>query len=239
MAVKRIKDRIDGNEIDFSLSELTEVPEKDLANYPKATHVDLSRNHLALLSPTFAQLKHIVKLDLSKNSLTELPLNFGQLHKLQQLDLYGNKLAMLPVSFCNLRSLKWLDLKDNPLDKQLATASGDCLDEKQCQASAKNVVAFMQAIQSQLDREKQKRLKEQRGQEMKLKAAEEEEKLRKRLEKKSEKERRKQEHMSRKLEQSENLSSNHSKENAETIDKTWKGILSRSLVYFIYIYNEG
>ncbi|KAG1668392.1 hypothetical protein GQR58_017877 [Nymphon striatum] len=76
-------------------------------------------------------------------------------------------------------------------------------------------------------------------QEMKLKAAEEEEKLRKRLEKKSEKERRKQEHMSRKLEQSENLSSNHSKENAETIDKTWKGILSRSLVYFIYIYNEG
>lgn len=30
MPGKRIKDRIDGNEIDFSLSELAEVPEKDL-----------------------------------------------------------------------------------------------------------------------------------------------------------------------------------------------------------------
>ena len=38
-----------------------------------------------------------------------------------------------------MKKLTWLDLKDNPLDKELKSVAGDCLDEKQCKKCAKDV----------------------------------------------------------------------------------------------------
>lgn len=195
-----LRSKLDGNELDLSLSELKEVPVRELVNIPKATHLDLSRNLLITLPPSFCTLTHIVRLDLSKNQLTELPANFGNLRSLQQLDLYSNQLKIVPVSFCHLSNLRWLDLKNNPLDARLKTVAGDCLDEKQCQTCAKLVVAFMQNINEELEKEQEKKLRKQKEKEAARKAAEEKVKERLRLEKKAAKEKRKAEHQ-KKLQQ--------------------------------------
>lgn len=44
-----LRDKLDGNELDLSLSDLNEVPVKELAALPKATVLDLSCNKLSTL----------------------------------------------------------------------------------------------------------------------------------------------------------------------------------------------
>ena len=191
MPTESLKSKLEGNQLDLSLSSLTTVPVKELAALPKASCLDLSCNQLTLLPPEFCILTHIVKLDLSKNQLTELPEDFGSLAKLQHLDLYQNQLRELPISFCRLNSLKWLDLRDNPLeDDGLVAAAGDCLSNAQCQSSAKQVVAYMKKLQSETERERQKRLKAEREALAAQQAAEEQEMAMKRAKKKAEKEQR-------------------------------------------------
>ncbi|GCB62404.1 leucine-rich repeat-containing protein 59-like isoform X1 [Scyliorhinus torazame] len=198
-----LRERLDGNELDLSLSGLSEVPARELAALPKATNLDMSCNCIIMLPPEFCNLTHLIKLDLSKNQLQELPSDFGRLVNLQHLDLYNNKLTNLPVSFAQLKNLKWLDLKGNPLDPLLEKVAGDCLDEKQCKLSAANVLRYMKTIQSEQDREKQRRLQvereleKRRESEMRAKEARERE-LRKR-EKMEEKERRRKEYDAQKL----------------------------------------
>ncbi|XP_028990130.1 leucine-rich repeat-containing protein 59 isoform X2 [Betta splendens] len=196
--VLNLKDKINGNEVDLSLCNLTEVPVKELAAFPKATVVDLSCNNISSLPPEFCNLSHLVKVDLSKNQLTCLPDDLGSLVNLQHLDLYNNKLHVLPVSFSQLRSLKWLDLKDNPLEPGLAKAAGDCLDEKQCKQCATKVLQHMRAIQEEADRAREKRLlreKElERKKEAKQKEREAREKEARKREKAEEKEKRRKEY---------------------------------------------
>ncbi|PKU36467.1 leucine-rich repeat-containing protein 59 [Limosa lapponica baueri] len=157
-----LKDKLDGNELDLSLCDLNEVPVRELAALPKATILDLSCNNLISLPSDFCSLMHLVKLDLSKNRLQQLPLDFGRLVNLQHLDLLNNRLVTLPVSFAQLKNLKWLDLKDNPLDPVLAKVAGDCLDEKQCKQAAVKVLQHMRAIQSEQDRQRQRKLQAER-----------------------------------------------------------------------------
>lgn len=102
-------------------------------------------------------LVHIVKLDLSKNELKQLPENFGELIKLRHLDLYKNELQHLPLSFGKLQALRWLDLKDNPLVPGVAQISGPCLDAKQCQTCARDVVKFYELMQNKIELERQLR----------------------------------------------------------------------------------
>lgn len=193
-----LKDKINGNEMDLSLCNLTEVPVKELAAFPKATVLDLSCNNITSLPPEFCQLSHLVKVDLSKNQLDSLPEDLGHLGNLQHLDLYDNKLSVLPVSFSELRSLKWLDLKDNPLEPSLAKAAGDCLDEKQCKQCAVKVLQHMRAIQEEVDKERERRLlkdKElEKKKEAQLRMREEKEREARKREKAEEKERRRREY---------------------------------------------
>ncbi|XP_021563408.1 leucine-rich repeat-containing protein 59 isoform X2 [Carlito syrichta] len=193
-----LRDKLDGNELDLSLSDLNEVPVKELAALPKATILDLSCNKLTTLPSDFCGLTHLVKLDLSKNKLQQLPADFGRLVNLQHLDLLNNRLVTLPVSFAQLKSLKWLDLKDNPLDPVLAKVAGDCLDEKQCKQCANKVLQHMKAMQADQERERQRRLEVEREAEKKREAKQrakeaQERELRKR-EKAEEKERRRKEY---------------------------------------------
>ncbi|NXO59599.1 LRC59 protein, partial [Aramus guarauna] len=193
-----LKDKLDGNELDLSLCNLNEVPVRELAALPKATILDLSCNNLISLPSDFCSLMHLVKLDLSKNRLQQLPLDFGRLVNLQHLDLLNNRLVTLPVSFAQLKNLKWLDLKDNPLDPVLAKVAGDCLDEKQCKQAAVKVLQHMKAIQSEQDRQRQRKLQAEREMEKKREAEQrakeaQERELRKR-EKAEEKERRRREY---------------------------------------------
>ncbi|KAM4665022.1 leucine-rich repeat-containing protein 59 isoform 1-T4 [Discoglossus pictus] len=153
-----LRDKLDGNELDLSLSDLSEIPVRELAALPKATALDLSCNKLTSLPGEFCSLTHIVRLDLSKNQLLQLPPEFGRLINLQHLDLLQNRLTVLPVTFAQLRNLKWLDLKDNPLNPALAKVAGDCLDEKQCKESALRVLEYMKVIQAEQDKEIQHKL---------------------------------------------------------------------------------
>ncbi|XP_067128099.1 leucine-rich repeat-containing protein 59-like [Centruroides vittatus] len=222
-----LKDKLNDNELDLSLSELTDVPVKELLAIPKATHVDLSRNRIKSLPSNFSTLTHIIKLDLSKNELTELPHNFGNLTNLQYLDLYGNKLTALPISFCRLKNLRWLDLKNNPLEAPLKTIAGDCLDQTQCQQCAKKVVAHMQSIESELEREKQKKLKEQREREAALKAEEQRALEEARKIKKAEREKRKAELREQRLrqQQQEKEQNNEKEDTSEKEDAELNGII--------------
>jgi len=191
MPAESLKSKLEGNQLDLSLSSLAVVPVKELATLPKATSLDLSCNLLTYLPDDFCTLTHLVKLDISKNQLTELPENFGYLVKLQHLDLYQNKLRALPVSFCRLNALKWLDIKDNQLeDETLVSAAGECLSDAQCRTCAKQVVVYMKKVQSDQERERQKRLATERAVAAARKAEEELEAQRKRAEKKAEKEER-------------------------------------------------
>ncbi|XP_048779169.1 leucine-rich repeat-containing protein 59 [Ostrea edulis] len=187
MPKDNLRDKLEGNELDLSLNNLDTVPVKELAAIPKATRLDLSCNQLTSLPDNFSSLTHLVKIDLSKNKLTELPHNFGNLQSLQHLDLLGNQLVLLPISFYKLTKLKWLDLKDNPLQSDLKKIAGDCLDENQCKKCATQVLKYLRDYNSELERLKQKKLKEEREEKQRLKNREEAERERVRQERKQKK----------------------------------------------------
>ncbi|XP_048344401.1 leucine-rich repeat-containing protein 59 [Sphaerodactylus townsendi] len=244
-----LKDKLEGNELDLSLCDLNEVPVKELAGLPKATVLDLSCNNLTSLPSDFCSLTHLVKLDLSKNQLQQLPSDFGRLINLQHLDLLNNRLVTLPISFAQLKNLKWLDLKDNPLDSTLAKVAGDCLDEKQCKQAAIKVLHYMKSIQSELDRERQRKLQAERELEKKREAEQrareaQERELRKR-EKAEEKERRRREYdalkaakqekdQHTKKENGENpeLSVSHSSKRHQS-KRSWYRILLKLLLFLL------
>lgn len=188
-----LRDKLEDDVLDLSLMQFTEVPVEDIAELPKGTTLDLSNNLLTYLPDTFPTLIHIVKLDLSKNQIEELPEYFGQLRNLCHLDLYSNKLGKLPVSFASLKSLKWLDLKNNPLVPALQQAAGPCITASDCAMCAKKVVALMQSMQSQLERERQRHILEDQRAKEELRQAEEQERERLRAEKRAAKERRRDE----------------------------------------------
>ena len=126
---------------------------------------------------------------MSKNQLTELPENFGDLVKLKYLDLYQNKLQYLPLSFNKLKALKWLDLKDNPLVPAVAKVAGPCLDAKQCQTSARDVVNFFTQVQEQIasdienrQKQRQKQLEVNQQKEMENKKSKKKEKVKQKKE---------------------------------------------------------
>ncbi|KAF2884224.1 hypothetical protein ILUMI_21959 [Ignelater luminosus] len=152
-----LKDKVEDGEIDLSMSDLQDVPVKEIAAIKKAHSLDLSNNHISILPKNFSTLVHLIKLDLSKNQLKELPENFGDLVKLKHLDLYKNQLQHLPLSFSKLKALKWLDLKDNPLVPAIATVAGPCLESKQCQQCAKDIVNFYSQLQMKVDEERKVR----------------------------------------------------------------------------------
>ncbi|XP_077984876.1 leucine-rich repeat-containing protein 59-like [Glandiceps talaboti] len=215
-----LKDRLDGNELDLSMSSLTKVPVKDLAALPKATVVDLSCNELTSLPDTFCTLKHLVKIDLSKNNLTELPQKIGNMEKIQHLDLLGNQIQTLPISFARLKNLKWLDLKDNPLNDQLKKIAGDCLDDKQCKECAKRVVSYMKAVQSEQERQKQQRLKVEREKEAAIAAEESKQRELKKKQKQAEKDRKRKEYEARQAAiQQEDLNDSPNTQEEEEVQK--------------------
>jgi len=188
-----LRDKLEENQLDLSLMQLTEVPVKEISELPKGTHLDLSNNLLTWLPENFPTLTHVIHLDLSKNQLSDLPEYFGQLKNLRHLDLYSNQLTKLPPSFSQLKSLKWLDLKNNPLHENLQKAAGPCITKDDCASCAKQVVALMKNIQISQERERQKQLIQERKLEEERRLAAELEREQIRAAKKAAKEKRRQE----------------------------------------------
>ncbi|XP_071126461.1 leucine-rich repeat-containing protein 59-like [Mytilus edulis] len=218
MPKENLKDKLEGNELDLGLSNLTTVPVKELAAIPKATVLDLSNNVISTLPDPFCTLVHLVKIDLSKNLLTELPQNFGSLRNLQHLDLLGNKLNVLPLSFWRLEKLRWLDLKDNPLKDELKRNAGDCLNENECKKCAQRILRYMKDLNSELERVKQRRLQKERELENLQKEKEESERQKIRDERKAEKERKKQENRKKYQTEKEEDEDTQSSEEGERFD---------------------
>jgi len=185
-----LRDKLDEDVLDLSLMQLSEIPVTEIAQLPKGTTLDLSNNHLVYLPENFPTLTHLVKLDLSKNRLEDLPEFFGQLKNLRHLDLYSNQLERLPVTFSQLKNLKWLDLKNNPLVPALQQAAGPCITPADCTLCSKKVVALLQSMQSQMERERQRLAIEERKVEDQRRLVEEQEKEKLRNEKRAAKERR-------------------------------------------------
>ncbi|KAH8316989.1 hypothetical protein KR074_005093 [Drosophila pseudoananassae] len=137
-----VKERVVDESCDLSLSELSEIPVREIASFKRVTVLDLSSNRLVSLGKNFATLTRLVKLDLSKNQIRFLPEDFGQLEQLRHLDLYNNCLEHLPLSFGQLRRLRYLDLKGNPLTPAWEKIVGRCSTLKDCQQAAKNTVSI-------------------------------------------------------------------------------------------------
>ncbi|KAF5277099.1 hypothetical protein FQA39_LY06337 [Lamprigera yunnana] len=157
-----LKDKVEDGEIDLSMSDLQDVPVKEIAAIKSAHSLDLSNNHVTTLPRNFVILVNLTKLDLSKNQLKELPENFGELYKLKHLDLYKNQLQHLPLSFSKLKALRWLDLKDNPLMPAILSVAGPCLETKQCQNCARSIVSFYTKLNNKVEYEKSVREEQQK-----------------------------------------------------------------------------
>ncbi|XP_017489531.1 PREDICTED: leucine-rich repeat-containing protein 59 isoform X1 [Rhagoletis zephyria] len=150
-----VKERVDDNVCDLSLSGISEIPVREIASFKRVSVLDLSSNCITSLGKSFLTLIRLVKLDLSKNQIRYLPEEFGLLRNLRHLDLYDNKLEHLPLSFGYLTNLRYLDLKGNPLTPALAKVVGFCLTTKECQDSAKNTVKFLARMQAEAEKAKQ------------------------------------------------------------------------------------
>lgn len=183
-----LRERLEDTVLDLSMSQIEEVPVREISQIKKATSLDLSNNQLKSLGKNFApMLTHLIKLDLSNNHLAELPDNFGELVSLRHLDLYNNQITHLPLSLGQLKMLRWLDLKNNPLLPKLAEIAGPCLDAQQCQQSARKVVTFLQTMQVQVDEERQRRLLQKRKQQELAEQAQKKEQQKQQLQKKKKK----------------------------------------------------
>jgi len=187
-----LRDKLEGDYLDLSMMNLTEVPVKEIAALPRAVKIDLSSNQLTSLPDNFASsLGHIVQLELGSNKLKTLPSNIQNLKNLKHLDLYNNQLTDLPLNLCQLKNLRWLDVKSNPLKPQLQKVAGDCLNKKECESAAKNVITYLKQVESGMQKEKQKKLKEERDREAAQKKKEDEVEAKAKAEKKAAKEKRK------------------------------------------------
>ncbi|KAK4302598.1 hypothetical protein Pmani_025321 [Petrolisthes manimaculis] len=192
MAKNSLRDKLEGDELDLGMLRWTEVPVKEIAALPRATKIDLSSNELTSLPSNFAQsLGHVTRLELGSNKIKELPQNFYKLQNLRHLDLYNNQLTDLPLTFCQLPSLKWLDLKGNPLNETLKKVAGDCLNRKECEAAARNVIAHLKNLQAQIEMEKEEKMKQEREKEAALTKEEDAKLAKKRAERKAAKEKKK------------------------------------------------
>ncbi|KAK0077772.1 hypothetical protein PV325_003478 [Microctonus aethiopoides] len=159
MTVKiKVKDKLEDNTLDLSFCDLQEVPIREITTIRKASSLDLSNNQLVSIPNAIVTLTNIVKLDLSKNMLTEIPQNIGEMRQLRHLDLYSNQISRLPLSLGELKNLEWLDLKDNPLTAAVASVAGLCSNSNECQACARNIIAYLANVKQNIEEERLRRM---------------------------------------------------------------------------------
>lgn len=98
--------------LDLSNQKLFEFPESLWKLSLKK--LNLSRNHLHLMDPSFNRLKEtLVHIDLSRNELETLDPSFCELYNVKFLHLSFNKLSSLPPNFGDLKALEELYLDNN------------------------------------------------------------------------------------------------------------------------------
>ncbi|KAG5673653.1 hypothetical protein PVAND_003681 [Polypedilum vanderplanki] len=222
-----VKEKLEDNVLDLSLSEIDDIPIKDIAAVKRATVLDLSSNNIKFLPKNFGtQLSHLHRLDLSKNQLRFLPDDFGNLVNLKHLDLYNNYLEQLPVTFGKLTKLKYLDLKGNPLSLAVQKVVGPCLSNKDCQEAARKIVPYYVELGKKIEIEMRKKA-EREAKQRELEAEKQREE--KRLAKKAARKERVILDRQRKAKE-KTFEENHNNENDGSDDKTLKIIKNKSLV---------
>lgn len=113
----------DGEEVRLNLSgkSLTQVPLSELPlrhRFSSITHLDLSNNSIGELSLALVQFDNLVDLDLSRNEIKTIPPSFCRLRYLRSFSVKHNRLSSssFPEHFDSLSSLKSLNLGGNQLE---------------------------------------------------------------------------------------------------------------------------
>lgn len=100
--------------VDLAINNLAALPVKVNELFANASHINLERNKLSKLVPTFSLLRNLRTLDLSHNRFTDIPTELYKLKQLEELNMTHNYLIYLPnVLFEEMIGLRVLDLSHN------------------------------------------------------------------------------------------------------------------------------
>lgn len=148
LTLEMLQKRVKGNRMDLSCLRLEHVPlqliVRCMTKGAEITEMDFSNNVLTSLPEQFCLFfPELEVLILRQNKIKKLPENFGSLTALRQLDLSHNSIKKLPNSFADLGELEWLNLSRNPLLRDLAEVIGNCSNDAQCAAAARNAVQYV------------------------------------------------------------------------------------------------
>ncbi len=106
----------DHSEVDgFLFIRFTNLPES-IGNLTQLTELHLNFHKLTSLPESIGNLTNLTKLYLRANRLTELPDSIGNLTQLTELHLDSNELISLPKSIANLTNLTQINLCGNQLE---------------------------------------------------------------------------------------------------------------------------
>jgi len=101
-------------ELDFSESDLTDLPQSLILVSSNVTEFALEKNSISIIpGPVLGSFTSLVELYLRENQLTSLPEELGNCESLDSLYLEDNLLTSLPKSLSNLSNLKGLCLHRN------------------------------------------------------------------------------------------------------------------------------
>jgi Leucine-rich repeat (LRR) protein len=83
--------------------------------------LNLSYNHITIITPNIKNLKQLETLILSNNAIEILPQEFGELENLLDLFLHTNNISIFPEEICKIKSLEILYLSNNKI-KEISTS---------------------------------------------------------------------------------------------------------------------
>lgn len=161
----------------ISSNILTHLLQATFVTLTQIVKLDLSRNMLVELPENFGKMIKLKHLDLYANKVKKCKFMFTSLYIRLYIyiyilmlvtlkEIYGIiiylfiylQISRLPLSLGELKNLRWLDLKENPLTEAVASVAGPCNSTRECQASARNIVAYLSAAKTFIEDEKLRKL---------------------------------------------------------------------------------
>jgi hypothetical protein len=123
-AWQKLNDALDAYGVDLSANSLRSLPAKISSLLANASGLNLARNQLAKLVPTFSLLRNLRVLDLSHNRFTDIPTELYKLKQLEELHMAHNFLIYIPnVFFDEMAGLRALDFTGNKIVELPSTVS--------------------------------------------------------------------------------------------------------------------
>jgi len=118
--IKELKNLL---EFHLSYNPVSELPDAFpiKLNLSTLKILNLSYNHITIITPNIKNLKQLETLILSNNAIEILPQEFGELENLLDLFLHTNNISIFPEEICKIKSLEILYLSNNKI-KEISTS---------------------------------------------------------------------------------------------------------------------